>query len=113
MPTLCRLVFVAALLASYVAGLGVHAATSSAMVGKMVMSDSGDMRDCQDCDPAGGGDPASPCDISCLTPMAATLASGALLWAPLPVQARDTAGASFASRTGPPEPSPPRTVLLI
>jgi hypothetical protein len=101
-----------AVLATYVAGLGVLAATSSAMVGNMVMGEAGEMGDCQGCDPAGGDDPASACDTPCLTPMMATLTADAALWVDELQQAAGAAGCSFASRSGPPDPSPPRSILL-
>jgi len=111
MSILRRLLLIA-VLATYVAGLGVLAATSSAMAGNMVMGEAGEMGDCQGCDPAGGNDPAPACDTPCLTPMMATLTPDAALRFPLLAQAAGAAGSYFASRTGPPDPSPPRTILL-
>jgi hypothetical protein len=111
MSTLRRLLLLA-VLATYVAGLGVLAAPSSAMAGNMVMGEAGDMGDCQGCDPAGGDDPALACDTPCLTPMMATLTNDAALWIADSQQAVGAGRSSFASRTGPPDPSPPRSILL-
>lgn len=101
-----------AVLASYVVGLGILATTSSAMAGNMVMGEAGEMGDCQGCDPVGGDDPASACDTPCLSPFTATLTTDAALWIPNSEQATGAAGSSFASRTGPPDSSPPRPILL-
>lgn len=111
MTTIHRLLLIA-VLATYVAGLGVLAVGAPAMAGDMVMGEAGEMGDCQGCDPAGGDDPALACDIPCLTPLMATLAPDAALSVPLSEQAVGAAGCSFASRTGPPDPSPPRSILL-
>lgn len=111
MLTLRRLLFIA-VLATYVAGLGVSAAGATAMAGAMAMGVAGEMGDCQGCDPAGGDEPASACDIPCLTPMVATLVPEVALWAPPPMQASDVAGFSFGGRTSPPDPSPPRSLIL-
>src|SRR3546814_5119834 len=74
-----RRLLLVAVLVTYVAGLGVLAATSSAMAGNMVMGEAGEMGDCQGCDPGGGDDPVSACDTPCLTPLMATLTSDAAL----------------------------------
>jgi len=111
MPALRRLLLIA-VLATYVVGVGVLAATSSAMAGKMLMGEAGEMGDCQGCDPVGGDDPVSACDTPCLTPLMATLTSDAALRVPLSEQAVDAAGSGFASRTGPPDSSPPRSIRL-
>jgi hypothetical protein len=113
MSTFRRLLLIA-VLASYVAGLGVLAATSSAMAGNMVMGEAGEMDDCQGCDPGGGGgdDPALACDTPCLTPLMATLTTDAAPWIADSQQATGAGGSSFTSRTGPPDPSPPRSILL-
>src|SRR3546814_18540003 len=70
-----RRLLLVAVLVTYVAGLGVLAATSSAMAGNMVMGEAGEMGDCQGCDPVGGDDPVSACDTPCLTHLMATLTS--------------------------------------
>lgn len=111
MQILRRLLLIA-VLATYVAGVSVLAATSGAMAGDMVMGGAGEMGDCQGCDPVGGEDPALACDTPCLTPLMATLTPDAALWVPRSEQAVGAAGSSFASRTGPPDPSPPRSILL-
>lgn len=111
MWTFRRLLLVA-ILATYVAGLGVIAAGATAMAGQMVMGGAEEMGDCQGCDPAGGDDAGSTCDVPCLTPLMATLTTDAALWGPLPTQTSDAAGVSFASRTGAPDPSPPRPTIL-
>jgi hypothetical protein len=107
-----RRLLLVAVLATYVTGLGIFAATSSAMAGNMVMGEAGEMGDCQGCDPAGGNDPAPACDTPCLTPMMATLTPDGALRVPLLEQTAGAAGCSFVSRSGPPDPSPPRSILL-
>ena len=111
MSTFRRLLLITVLV-TYVAGLAVLAATSSSMAGNMVMGGAGEMGDCQGCDPAGGEDPALACDTPCLTPLMATLTPDAALWVPRSEQAVGAAGSSFASRTGSPDPSPPRSIFL-
>src|SRR3546814_17140171 len=93
----CSSDLLVAVLVTYVAGLGVLAATSSAMAGNMVMGEAGEMGDCQGCDPVGGDDPVSACDTPCLTPLMATLTSDAALRVPLSEQAFDAAGSGFRS----------------
>lgn len=110
--SIARRLLLVAVLATYVVGLGVLAVTSGAMAGNMVMGEAGEMGDCQGCDPVGGDDLASACDTPCLTPLMATLTSDAALWVSLSEQAIDAAGSSFASRTGPPDSSPPRSIHL-
>lgn len=106
-----RLLFIV-VLATYVAGLGVFAASTTAMAGNMVLGGAGEMGDCQGCDPSGGDDPASACDTPCLPHLMATLSPDTAFSAPLPEQACNAAGDRFASRTGPPDPSPPRSIVL-
>ena len=111
MWTFRRLLLVA-LVATYVAGLGVTAAGATAMAGQMAMGGAGEMGDCQGCDPAGGDDEGSMCDFPCLPPLMATLTTDAALWVPLSQQAVGAAGSSFASRAEPPDSSSPRSILL-
>jgi hypothetical protein len=111
MSTFRRLLLIA-VLATYGAGLGVLAVGATAMAGNMVMGGVGEMGDCQGCDPVGGDDPTLACDSPCLTPLMATLSPDAALWVPRSEQVVGAAGSSFASRTGPPDPSPPRSILL-
>jgi hypothetical protein len=111
MPMFRRFLFIV-VLATYVAGLGVLAASATAMAGNMVMGGAGEMGDCQGCDPVGGDDPASACDTTCLTPMMAMLSPEAALGAPLSEQAGGAASHCFAGRTGPPDLSPPRSSSL-
>lgn len=101
-----------AVLTTYVVGLGVFAATSGAMAGNMVMGEAGEMGDCEGCDPGTGDDPASACDMPCLTPLMATLAPDSALRLPLSEHTFGITGSSFASRAGPPDSSPPRSTLL-
>src|SRR3546814_16656968 len=68
--TLFRRFLFFVVLATYVAGLGVFAASATAMAGNMALGEAGEMGDCQGC---GGDDPASACDTPCLAPMMATL----------------------------------------
>src|SRR3546814_182038 len=108
--SLCRRFLFIVVLATYVAGLGVFAASTTAMAGNMVLGGAGEMGDCQGCDP--GDDPASACDTPCLTPMMATLSPDTAFPAPLSEPVHAAVGDRFASRTGPPDPSPPRPIIL-
>src|SRR3546814_890066 len=110
--TLFRRFLFFVVLATYVAGLGVFAASATAMAGNMVLGEAGEMGDCQGCDPNGGDDPASACDTPCLAPMMATLSPDTAFPALLSEPACDAVGDRFASRTGPPDPSPPRPIIL-
>ena len=106
-----RLLFIA-VLAAYVAGVGIYAASSTAMAGNMVLGGPGEMGDCQGCDPGGGADPASACDVPCLPPLMATLSPDTALPAPPSEQSIGGASHSFAGRTGPPDLSPPKFSIL-
>jgi hypothetical protein len=111
--TLFRRFLFFVVLATYVAGLGVFAASATAMAGNMVLGEAGEMGDCQGCDPSGGDGPASACDTPCLAPMmATTLSPDTAFPALLSEPARAAVDDRFASLTGPPDPSPPRPIIL-
>jgi hypothetical protein len=99
-------------LAVFAAGSVVHAENAASMNAKMTLAaiDSGGMGDCQDC--PDGGDDMQPCDNLCVSPILAVVPSGQ---AGLPEV--ETATESFvprdvAGRTGPPDPYPPRSIIL-
>jgi hypothetical protein len=101
------------LLAVFAAGTIAHAANVTAMA--LAMSPAamtgGDMNDCDACPPRDDGK-AQICGAACLVPFAAIpaavgieLASVAAEIAALPLQ-------ELVGHTGPPDPSPPRTIIL-
>ena len=112
-------VFVMALIAVFAAWTAAHVASATTMSLEMVAMTAADgevmdMADCEACGAGEMGEQASlACDIACVSPALADLgASQAFTSAPVSSQARWSVD-DFAGRTYPPDPHPPRAVLLI
>jgi hypothetical protein len=107
-------IFAIVLLAVFAAGTVAHAANVTSMslaMSPTAMAD-GDMGDCDGCPPGDDGK-ASLCGQICLAPFAAILVAAGL---ELPVMTADIAASpaeEIAGRTGPPDPAPPRTIVLL
>ena len=103
------------LLAAFAAGSVVHVASATSMAVKMALANAGnvDMGDCVGCGIDGDDDSSATCDIVCITSLVAKVGTDKALQ--LPPVVRNAIGDGvyhFAGRTGPPEPYPPRTLIL-
>jgi hypothetical protein len=112
MDRLARILAVV-LLAVFAAGTIAHGASATSM--SLAMSHDamagGDMGDCDGCPPGDDGK-ASLCGQVCLAPFAAIPAAVSI---ELPLVAAEMAASplqEMVGRTGPPDPSPPRTIIL-
>lgn len=105
-------VLVIVLLAAFAAGTVVHAAVVTSMSVKMALADpsSADMADCQGC--SGDDGEAPVCDLDCVTPLVASITDGALGHAALVSDIAVALDRIISGRTGPPDPHPPRTIVL-
>lgn len=105
-------IFMILVLAAFAAGTVVHAANAATMSAKMTLAaiDGAGMGGCQDC--PDGSDKLPPCDNVCMSPILAVVPSGQ---PSLPVAETTTESLVFQSeigRTGPPDPYPPRSIIL-
>jgi len=103
--------FIVIALAVFVAGFGVKAASAATMEFDMAMTDDASMKmsACGACDT--DGEPAA-CDLDCTVP-AVLLLFQVSVAAPAAGNSRAVITSdSFAGRTGPPDPHPPRTHIL-
>lgn len=110
MATLVRALLIA-LVAAFAVGTVAHSASVTVMDVEMALSsaDMG-MSDCQGCPDADGQTPS--CDSICVTPVMAVLPS---IRAGLPPATSCTVCfevRSVAGHTGPPDPYPPRSIIL-
>lgn len=106
-------ILVIALLAAFAAGTVAHAASATSMALKMSLADTngGNVEDCAGCIGDEGAVPV--CDQVCVTPLVAVPLGTPLA---LPLFAYEFATAPLsdsASLSGPPDPYPPRTNILI
>lgn len=106
-------IFLIGLLAVFVAGTVVHAASATSMALKMSLADTsgGNVEDCPSCSGDEGTVPV--CDQVCVTPFVAVPVGAALT---LPLFSYIHANLPLCDPTslcGPPDPSPPRTNILI
>lgn len=103
-------------LAFYTASAVVHVASATAMTIQMAEASANGMdasHDCQGCEAdVNAMEDGQLCDMVCAAPLAATasVSSGLILTAPLSHE-RPLSKISANSRTGPPEPFPPRTLI--
>lgn len=105
-------IFMILVFAAFAAGTVVHAANAATMSAKMTLAaiDGAGMGGCQDC--PDGSDKLPPCDNVCMSPILAVVPSGQ---PSLPVAETTTESLVFQSeigRTGPPDPYPPRSIIL-
>ncbi|RCK45986.1 hypothetical protein TH25_17325 [Thalassospira profundimaris] len=106
-------ILVIVLLAAFAAGTVAHAASATSMTVKMSLADmnDGNVEDCPSCSGDQGTVPV--CDQVCVPSLVAAPVGTALA---LPLFAYDFAAAPMgdsASLSGPPDPYPPRTNILI
>ena len=110
-------VFVVALIAVFAAWSVAHVASATTMTLEMAAADGEamDMADCDACTSGELGDEASlACDVVCVSPALADLATTSQAFAPAPVASQATWPVhEVDGRTHPPDPYPPRSVLLI
>lgn len=105
----------AVLVALFAAGSVVHTVGAAVTDLKMAVAaaDGMNMPDCEGCGTGGGDDPASICDIPCITPALAALDVAAAIPRPISVAAQSVpTDHSLTGRTGPPDPYPPRPLVL-
>lgn len=109
-------VLVLALIAVFAAWSSAHVANATTMALEMaaVDGDAMDMADCDACESGEMGDQASlACNMACVSPVLAVLVTGQTL-TPAPVGSHTGwATCTFPGQTYPPDPYPPRAVLLI
>lgn len=103
------------LLAAFAASAIVHTAGTTNMSLKMALADTAgmDMAECTDCDFGSNDDQASQsCDTVCVISFLATITADKPLKAPVKTRTSGDSEFTFAGRTGPPEPYPPRSPIL-
>jgi hypothetical protein len=101
-----------AVLAWFVAGTAVHAASAAAMDIRMALAGAGDMQmpDCDGC--SGDGDDGVPCDSACVMPLVASPVSVALARRLSSGRCEFTATDELVGRAGSPDPYPPRPIIV-
>jgi len=100
------------MLAAFAAGTVAHAASAVAMDAKMALGavDSADMGGCEGCSDSDGDMP--PCDNVCVSPVLAVVPSAQAALPGITAAATGLVADSRAGPAGPPEPYPPRSLLL-
>jgi hypothetical protein len=110
-------VLVFALIAVFAAWSAAHVANATTMALEMatVEGDGMDMAGCDACDSEEMGDQASlACDVTCVSPVLVDLATTSQAFTSAPTASHAIKPLSdLAGRSYPPEPHPPRSVLLI
>lgn len=107
-------ILVFALLTAFAVGSIAHAAGTTTMSLKMALGDAGvvDMADCQGCGTDTDGDEGGlDCDVVCVAPILAYLSPEEGVPAVTGLTPSVRAFYNLVGRTGPPEPSPPRTLI--
>jgi len=106
-------ILVIILLAAFAVGTVAHAASATSMAVKMSLTDTngGNMGDCPDCSGDEGRVPL--CDQVCVTPFVAVPADAALTLPLFPYNHVNLPFSDSTSLSGPPDPYPPRTNILI
>jgi len=101
------------LLTVFAVGTVVHAASATSMAVKMALADTdgGNMGDCPDC--SGDKDAVPVCDQVCVTPFVAMPVGSALALPAFTYSFAITSLGDSVSLSGPPDPYPPRTDILI
>lgn len=107
----CVRIVAAFLLALFAAGTVVHTAGTTNTFVAMSSMDEGDMDGCKGCLPA-DEDGAQQCAPACTAPFAATLTAEGIAFPADAADAVATQPEIIDGLTGPPEPHPPRTLIL-
>jgi hypothetical protein len=106
-------IFAIVLLVVFAAGTVAHATNATSMAVAMssaAMAD-GDMGDCSACPPDDSGKPQL-CGAACLVPFAAIPAWISLVLSFVAAEIATSPLVELVGHTGPPDPSPPRTIIL-
>lgn len=105
-------IFMIVVLAAFAAGTITHAVNAATMSMKMTLAaiDGADMGDCKDCPDSKGG--VQPCDNACVSPILAVVPSSQPSLPGAETSTQSLVLQSVAGRTGPPDPYPPRTIIL-
>lgn len=105
-------IFIIMMLAAFATGTVVHAANAATMSAKMTLAviDGADMGDCQDC--SDGNDDMPQCDNVCVSPVLAVAPSGQPSLSAAETTPENLVLQSVIGRTGPPDPYPPRSIIL-
>jgi len=105
-------IFMIMMLAAFAAGTVLHAANAATMSAKMTLAaiDGADMGDYQDC--SDGNDNIPPCDNVCISPILAVVPSGQPSLPGAETTTESPVLQSVIGRTGPPDPYPPRSIIL-
>lgn len=111
MVSFARIVLIV-VLAAFAAGTVVHAANAATMNAKMTIAaiNGADMGDCQDC--PDGNDNMPPCDNVCISPILAVVPSDQPSLPGAETTTESLVLESVAGRSGPPDPYPPRSIIL-
>lgn len=114
MQPLARILMIV-LVAAFAAGSVAHAASATSIAVKMALAGAGgmNMTDCEWCGTDGDDDDADgTCDLVCVTTLIATVGCDTVPQPPVMTHAAGESVCGFVGRTGPPEPYPPRTLIL-
>lgn len=105
-------IFMIMMLAAFAAGTVVHAANAATMSMKMTLAaiDGADMGDCQDC-PDGNGD-MPLCENVCVSSILAVVPPDQPSLPGTETTTESPVHQSVTGRTGPPDPYPPRSIIL-
>ncbi|MBE0704233.1 MAG: hypothetical protein IH582_13880 [Afipia sp.] len=108
----CIRIFMIVMLAAFAAGTVVHTANAATMSAKMTLAViyGADMGDCQDC--SDGNDNSLKCDNVCISPILAVVPSGQPSLPGAETITESPVLQSVIGRTGPPDPYPPRSIIL-
>lgn len=104
-------IFAIVLLAVFAAGTVAHAANATSMslaMSSAAMAD-GDMSDCDACPPEDGKAPL--CGQACLAPFVAIPAAAGVELSLVVAETAASPLKEMVGHTGPPDPSPPRTII--
>lgn len=102
-----------ALLTAFAVGTVLQSADATVMTAKMALAMSGtaDAPDCSGC--AGDGGDLPTCDYLCVAPFHAMIDAAKTQQPVVQETTADATTIGVAGRSGPPEPYPPRTDILI
>lgn len=105
-------IFMIMMLAAFAAGSVVYAVNAATMSAKMTLAaiDGADMGDCQDCADGNGDMPS--CDIVCVSSILAVVPTSQPILPGAETTTESPVLQSVTGRTGPPDPYPPRSIIL-